>query len=98
MEDEGFRPNQVTFLAVLSACSHGGLVEEGMEFRKNGMEYGFSPKIEHYGCLVDLLGRAGLLEEAHNLIKSLPIQRMPLHGVHCFQLVESMETLNWENM
>ncbi|KAK2636241.1 hypothetical protein Ddye_031033 [Dipteronia dyeriana] len=75
MEDEGFRPNQVTFLAVLSACSHGGLVEEGMEFlERMVMGYGFSPKIEHYGCLVDLLGRAGLLEEAHNLIKSLPIQ------------------------
>ncbi|KAL5759552.1 hypothetical protein ACOSQ2_018390 [Xanthoceras sorbifolium] len=75
MEDEGVRPNEVTFLAVLSACSHGGLVEEGMEIlERMVIEYGFSPKIEHYGCLVDLLGRAGLLEEAHNLIKSLPIK------------------------
>ncbi|XP_031284621.1 pentatricopeptide repeat-containing protein At1g26900, mitochondrial-like [Pistacia vera] len=75
MADEGFRPNNVTFLAVLSSCSHGGLVIEGMNcFEKMVVEYGIAPKIEHYGCLVDLLGRAGLLEEAYNLIKSLPIK------------------------
>ncbi|XP_055818668.1 pentatricopeptide repeat-containing protein At1g26900, mitochondrial [Solanum dulcamara] len=75
MEDEGFRPNEVTFLAVFSACSHGGLVAEGIShFRKMVLEYGLTPKIEHYGCLIDILGRAGLLETARELIKGLPIE------------------------
>ncbi|XP_019264211.1 PREDICTED: pentatricopeptide repeat-containing protein At1g26900, mitochondrial-like [Nicotiana attenuata] len=70
MEDEGFRPNEVTFLAVFNACSHGGLVAEGIScIRKMVLEYGLTPKIEHYGCLIDLLGRAGLLETARELIK-----------------------------
>ncbi|XP_022151065.1 pentatricopeptide repeat-containing protein At1g26900, mitochondrial [Momordica charantia] len=73
MEDEGFQPNEITFLAVLNACSHGGVVVEGMRcFKRMVYEYGMTPKIEHYGCIIDLLGRAGLLEEAHNLIKNLP--------------------------
>lgn len=75
MVKEGFRPNEVTFLAVLSSCSHGGLVMEGMAiFERMVNEFGLSPQTEHYGCLVDLLGRAGMLEEAHKLIKSLPIK------------------------
>ncbi|XP_033512670.1 pentatricopeptide repeat-containing protein At1g26900, mitochondrial [Nicotiana tomentosiformis] len=75
MEDEGFRPNEVTFLAVFNACSHGGLVAEGIScFRKMVLEYGLTPKIEHYGCLIDILGRAGLLETARELIKGLPIE------------------------
>ncbi|KAG4945780.1 hypothetical protein JHK82_041825 [Glycine max] len=75
MEKEGFKPNEVTFLAILTACSHGGLVVEGMEvFKLMVQEYGFSPQVEHYGCLIDLLGRAGMLHEAHKLIDSLPIK------------------------
>ncbi|KAK6115096.1 hypothetical protein DH2020_007365 [Rehmannia glutinosa] len=76
MEEEGFSPNEVTFLAVLNSCSHGGLVAEGMGcFRRMVEVYKLMPKIEHYGCLVDLLGRAGLLDEAYELIKGLPVQR-----------------------
>ncbi|XP_045807217.1 pentatricopeptide repeat-containing protein At1g26900, mitochondrial [Trifolium pratense] len=75
MEKEGCRPNEVTFLAILTACSHGGLVIEGMEiFKRMVQEHGFSPRVEHYGCLIDLLGRAGMLHEAFELIKSLPIK------------------------
>lgn len=75
MVEEGCRPNEVTFLAVLSACSHGGLVYEGMKcFERMVIEYGISPKIEHYGCVIDLFGRAELLEEAYDLIESLPIR------------------------
>ncbi|WOG88831.1 hypothetical protein DCAR_0208066 [Daucus carota subsp. sativus] len=75
MAKEGFRHNEVTFLAVLSACSHGGLITEGTSFFKMMIQdYGLKPKVEHYGCMIDLFGRAGLLEEAHNLIKSLPIK------------------------
>ncbi|WJX22611.1 hypothetical protein P8452_11900 [Trifolium repens] len=75
MEKEGFRPNEVTFLAILTACSHGGLVIEGMKiFKRMVQEHGFLPRVEHYGCLIDLLGRAGMLREAFELIKSLPIK------------------------
>ncbi|XXG81760.1 hypothetical protein AAC387_Pa09g2330 [Persea americana] len=76
MVEQGVIPNEITFLAVLSACSHAGLVIEGKQlFESLVHDCSFSPKIEHYGCMVDLLGRAGLLEEAHELIKSLPIKR-----------------------
>ncbi|KAI3429154.1 uncharacterized protein J3R85_008572 [Psidium guajava] len=75
MEKEGHKPNEVTFLAVLSACSHRGLVMEAMNcFHKMVWEYGFSPRIEHYGCIVDILGRAGMLDEAYDLIKNLPVK------------------------
>lgn len=75
MEEKGAKPNEVTFLAVLIACSHGGLVEAGKElFERMVQEYGLSPRMEHYGCMIDLLGRAGLLEEAYELIKNLPLK------------------------
>ncbi|KAL7155574.1 hypothetical protein ABFS83_03G084200 [Erythranthe nasuta] len=76
MEDDGFVPNEVTFLAVLNSCSHGGLVDEGIgSFKRMVGVYKLKPEIEHYGCLIDLLGRAGLLEEAHAVIEGLPIER-----------------------
>ncbi|XP_011625296.1 putative pentatricopeptide repeat-containing protein At5g37570 [Amborella trichopoda] len=63
------RPNAVTFISVLSACSHAGLVEQGCRYFKIMREdYGVKPSVEHYACLVDLLGRAGMLEEAYELI------------------------------
>ncbi|URE38864.1 PPR repeat [Musa troglodytarum] len=75
MEDEGTRPNEVTFLSVLNACSHGGLVAAAKEcFERMVYRYGLSPKMEHYGCLIDLFGRAGILEEAHELIRSMPFE------------------------
>ncbi|KAG4960256.1 hypothetical protein JHK87_036889 [Glycine soja] len=95
MEKEGFRPNEVTFLAILTACSHGGLVVEGTEmFKHMVQEYRFSPQVKHYGCLIDLLGRAGMLQEAHKLIDSLPIKGDATAWRHCFLLAESMEMLN----
>lgn len=72
MRSEGVKPNDITMLAVLSACSHGGLVEEGRRWFKEMVELGVEPKIEHYGCMIDLLGRAGCLEEAENLIRNMP--------------------------
>ncbi|CAK7347728.1 unnamed protein product [Dovyalis caffra] len=74
MQQEGIKPNDITMIGVLSACNHGGLVEEGKRLFKAMVEFGLTPKIEHYGCLVDLLGRAGCLEEAENLIKSMPFE------------------------
>ncbi|KAG9451264.1 hypothetical protein H6P81_011229 [Aristolochia fimbriata] len=76
MEQVGAKPNEVTFLAALSACNHGGLVIEGKKcFQRMIMDYGFSPRIEHFGCMIDLLGRAGLLSEASELIKNLPVEK-----------------------
>ncbi|MBA0561379.1 hypothetical protein Golob_018215, partial [Gossypium lobatum] len=75
MEREGVRPNDITFIGLLNACSHAGLVEEGkLIFEKMVHAFALVPKIEHYGCMVDLLGRAGLLDEAYGIIKSLPIR------------------------
>ncbi|CAH8301643.1 unnamed protein product [Eruca vesicaria subsp. sativa] len=68
------KPDEVTMLAVLSACNHGGLVEEGRKWFHMMEEFGLNAKIEHYGCMVDILGRAGRLEEAEELIKSMPYE------------------------
>lgn len=72
---EGVEPDQVVFVAVLTACSHGGLVGEGMEIFSRMKEiHGVSPQIVHYGCIVDMLGRAGLLKEAVDIIKNMPMK------------------------
>ncbi|XP_071722499.1 pentatricopeptide repeat-containing protein At2g20540-like [Rutidosis leptorrhynchoides] len=68
------KPNEVTFLGVLSACSHGGLVDKGFLYlRSMSGKYNLIPRIEHYGCMVDLLGRANLLDEAEKFIQDMPI-------------------------
>lgn len=68
------KPDDLTFMCVLSACSHSGLVEEGCQyFRDIESVYGIMPTIEHYACMVDLLGRAGHVEEAENIIKKMPM-------------------------
>lgn len=73
MINEGFRPNYVTFLAVLSACVHGGLVEEGRKyFSLMTRDYGIRPIGKHYAAIVDLLGRAGRLEEAYEFVQNSP--------------------------
>ncbi|KAK9282541.1 hypothetical protein L1049_005462 [Liquidambar formosana] len=75
MTKHGVRPNAITFLGVLCACVHGGLVHEGQEyFRRMSDEFGITPLIQHYGCMVDLYGRAGLIEEAWNVVKSMPME------------------------
>ncbi|GAB4836135.1 hypothetical protein Ancab_001050 [Ancistrocladus abbreviatus] len=73
MQKEEVTPNGVTLICVLSACSRMGLVEEGLGiFRSMQSLYGIEPGTEHYGCLIDLLGRAGLLKEAELLVKQMP--------------------------
>ncbi|KAK8930817.1 Pentatricopeptide repeat-containing protein [Platanthera zijinensis] len=65
----GTRPDYVTYVAVLFACSHAGMVEDGKRhFRSMKEDYGIRAGIEHYNCMVDLLSRAGKLEEAENLV------------------------------
>ncbi|XP_043716847.1 pentatricopeptide repeat-containing protein At3g57430, chloroplastic-like [Telopea speciosissima] len=69
------KPNAVTFVNVLSACSHSGLVEEAYEcFNKMSEEYGVQPSMEHCACMVDLLGRQGRLDEAEDFIKKMPFR------------------------
>ncbi|KAK1258105.1 Pentatricopeptide repeat-containing protein [Acorus gramineus] len=71
----GFQPNGVTFLGVLHAYSHMGLLDEGRRFFKSmGEDHGVVAEIEHYGCMVDLLSRAGRLHEARELIEQMPIE------------------------
>ncbi|XP_039130854.1 pentatricopeptide repeat-containing protein At5g66520-like [Dioscorea cayenensis subsp. rotundata] len=75
MDETGIRPNSVTFVGLLHACSHMGLLDEGRRFFTSMIEdYGLVPEIEHYGCMVDLLSRAGLLEEAHEFIRKMPVE------------------------
>ncbi|XP_058097322.1 pentatricopeptide repeat-containing protein At3g29230-like [Magnolia sinica] len=72
---ERVAPDDVIFIAVLTACTHGGLVEEGQRiFNRMVGEFGIEPRIEHYGCMVDLLGRAGKLQEALGFIMNMPIE------------------------
>ena len=73
MKRERVKPNDVTFVGVLTACSHGGLVDEcRRHFCSLSQDYGIVPTVEHYGCLVDLLGRAGHFDEAVTVIKGMP--------------------------
>ncbi|KAK8939059.1 Pentatricopeptide repeat-containing protein [Platanthera zijinensis] len=75
----GATPNAITFIDLLNACSHNGLVEEGRKlFDDMTRVYGIAPEEEHYGCVVDLLGRAGLIKEALDFIG-----RMPVVDPHC---------------
>ena len=75
MRESGVRPDEITFIGVLTACSHGSLVKEGCWlFNCMEKEFGIPPKIEHYGCMVDLLGRAGFLDPAFQLVKAMPFE------------------------
>ena len=75
MQQAGVTPSDVVYIGVLSACSHAGLVEEGRSIYYHMVNIvGLLPRIEHYGCMVDLLGRAGCLEEAEQLILNMPVK------------------------
>ncbi|KAJ8752818.1 hypothetical protein K2173_008553 [Erythroxylum novogranatense] len=75
MLEQGVAPNGATFVGILSACGRAGLVNEGMIFFYSMKElYGITPTLEHYACVVDLLGRSGHLLEAEEFIKSMPIE------------------------
>ncbi|CBI20594.3 unnamed protein product, partial [Vitis vinifera] len=75
MLDCGEKPNDVVFMGLLTACTHAGLVKKGLNcFNTMDKEYGVSPKVEHYGCVVDLLSRAGELDKAEDMISSMPMK------------------------
>ncbi|XP_031388106.1 pentatricopeptide repeat-containing protein At1g06143 [Punica granatum] len=72
MESEKIYPNWVTFVSILNACNHAGLVEEGRRlFMRMKKDYLIVPRVEHYGCMVALFSKAGLLEDALGLIRSM---------------------------
>eukprot|EP00253_Pinus_taeda_P034768 PITA_34768 len=73
MECLGISPNHVTFICVLSACCHTGLLNEGRHYFECMSHYHIKPVMEHYACMVDLLGRAGCLDEAEYFINNMPI-------------------------
>ncbi|RWV91450.1 hypothetical protein GW17_00046263 [Ensete ventricosum] len=75
MQEEGVKPDQVTFVSLLSACSHAGLVDHGRRcFEQMQTVHGLSPCGKHYACMVDLLGRAGRLDAAYELIATMPVK------------------------
>lgn len=75
MMRKGLHPNDSTFVGVLSCCAHAGLVDRGRDlFASMRRDNKIEPKIEHYGCMVDLLGRSGFLQEAYGLIRSMPVR------------------------
>ncbi|KAF3438168.1 hypothetical protein FNV43_RR20924 [Rhamnella rubrinervis] len=75
MNAAGIKPDDVTFIGLLSACSHSGLVTEGKHwFYAMSQNFNIIPRMEHYICMADLLGRAGLLDEAHIFIQRMPFE------------------------
>lgn len=79
MQMAGFKPNYVTFLCLLTACSHAGLLDEGKRYFSLMSGYGVEPGPEHYAAMVDLLGRVGRISEALSFIQSMPIE--PIEAV-----------------
>ncbi|XP_042755287.1 putative pentatricopeptide repeat-containing protein At3g15130 [Lactuca sativa] len=75
MKSENISPDGVTYLAILSSCSHSGLVEKSQQYFSRLLnDPKIKPNVEHYACMVDLLGRSGRLKEARNLIKNMPVK------------------------
>ncbi|XP_062232457.1 pentatricopeptide repeat-containing protein At4g39530-like [Phragmites australis] len=95
MREAGVEPNYVTFVGLLSACAHAGLVDEGLRhFNSMKMKYGIEPGIEHYASVVNLFGRSGKLHAAKEFIERMPIKpaaavwRSLLSACHLFGNVE----------
>ncbi|KAE8695092.1 ERF109 protein [Hibiscus syriacus] len=74
MQLSGMNPDAITYSSLLSACGHGGLVEEGQRVFNSMVEDGESPRTDHYACMVDLLARAGHLHEAYDIVDRLPFK------------------------
>ncbi|KAF5179814.1 Pentatricopeptide repeat-containing protein [Thalictrum thalictroides] len=71
MEEDGYEPNSITFVSLLSSCSHSGLIDEGCYyFNLMVTKYNIQPCLEHWTCIIDMFGRAGRLEEAYHMIQN----------------------------
>ena len=74
MQDVSIQPDEITYLGVLSACNHSGMIEQAKNiFSKMRVDHRIEPSLAHYGCMVDLLGRAGMVKEAYEVIKNMPL-------------------------
>lgn len=74
MKERGIQPNDSTFVSLLTSCSNSGMVNEGWTYYNSMKQnYGIEPKIEHYGCMLDLIGRTGNLDQAMNFIEEMPL-------------------------
>jgi len=73
MEQSNVKPNAITFLSLLSACTHAGYVDEGKQLFDRMQYYSIKPNLKHFACMADLLGRSGNLKEAEDLVQSMPI-------------------------
>lgn len=75
MQHAGMEPDHVTLVGALSACSHAGLIDTGRDyFNSMSQDFGITPRMEHYACMVDILGRAGCLDEAESFISKMPFE------------------------
>ncbi|OWM76743.1 pentatricopeptide repeat-containing protein At4g14050, mitochondrial [Punica granatum] len=75
MVSEGIKPNEVTFIGLIYACSHAGLVDRGRDlFKSMTEEFGIKPSLQHYTCFLDLMSRSGHLDEAERVIHDMPFQ------------------------
>ncbi|KAI3516546.1 hypothetical protein L1887_15464 [Cichorium endivia] len=72
MMESKIKPNGITFMNILSACSHAGYVEKGKFYFESMKDFGVEPNLEHFSCLVDLLSRAGHLDDAYGIVNSIP--------------------------
>ncbi|KAL7149713.1 hypothetical protein ABFS83_05G059200 [Erythranthe nasuta] len=77
MQDFKIKPDEITYLCVLSACAHGGLVKDAWKHFKSITKNGMVPKNEHYACMVDVLARAGHLAEAYKFVSEMPMDPTP---------------------
>ena len=79
MQLAGIKPNHLTYIGILSACSHGGMIEKGhYYFDSMARDHGITPREEHYSCMVDLLARNGQFADAESLINKMPFKLGPL--------------------
>eukprot|EP01018_Ginkgo_biloba_P031942 Gb_37802 [translate_table: standard] len=84
MQQAGMKPDRITFVNVLSSCSHVGLVDEGWHyFDSMSQDHNIIPSVEHYACMVDILGRAGCLNEAEDFIKNVSFE----HGALLWRIL-----------
>ncbi len=97
MCEEGLDIDKITFISLLSACSHGALVVEGLHyFESMTAVFNISAVMEDYACSVDLLGCVGQLEQAEDLIKMMPCQPSTSVWKDCFVLAEFMAIWRWD--
>ncbi|KAG0453717.1 hypothetical protein HPP92_025021 [Vanilla planifolia] len=91
----GIKPDEITYLGLLSACSHGGFVGEAWEFFRSMQAHGLTTHVEHFACMVDVLGRAGCVESACDMVRAMPMEpSASLFGA----LLNACQTHGWAEL